>query len=224
MHTRENFLIRESLLTKIRRNFHQHKIKGLYILKIFFIIQTFLIFFAFFVKMFYFVIITIFLLDSTNRINSVGINETICSCSVGDLERLEQLNFFNYRRLRIEHGDGLRKYTSSEITATTIVECKATVLYEKVSDSKLNKIDKRCRTCIFNETTSFWSELDSCGIIKCDKDILIGNPLLSAEYGRNPPFTQQLFEPGKITAIFKFGNSRRCKICQVNSFIFEESF
>ena len=84
-----------------------------------------------------------------------------------------------------------------------------------LSDSKINKLDKRCRTCINNETTSFWSELDSCGIIKCDKDLLIGNPLLSAEYGKNPPITQQLFEPGKISAVFKFGNSRRCKICQV---------
>jgi hypothetical protein len=165
--------------------------------------------------MIFLTILTVFFLGSYNRANSAIVNETTCTCSVSDLERLEQLNFFNYRRLRIEHGDGLRKYMSSEITPTTLVECKATVLYEKVSDSKINKLDKRCRTCINNETTSFWSELDSCGIIKCDKDLLIGNPLLSAEYGKNPPITQQLFEPGKISAVFKFGNSRRCKICQV---------
>lgn len=123
-------------------------------------------------------ILTTLLLNLNEQIYSISVNDTTCRCSVSALEGLEQLNFFNYRRLRIEHSDGLRKFSSSEITSKTLVECRSTALYEKVSDSKLGKLDKRCRTCIFNETSSFWSDLETCGIIKCDKDLLIGNPKL----------------------------------------------
>jgi hypothetical protein len=159
-------------------------------------------------------LIAILLFDSYT-VNSVDLDDTTCSCSVSDLERIEQLNFFNYRRIRIEYRDSLRKY-SNQIDSKTFVECRSKALYEKIKDPTSGKVENRCRTCTFNQTNSYWSELESCGIVNCDKEFLIGNPLLTIEYGRQPSQDQQLFESGKVTAVFKFGNERRCKLCQVD--------
>lgn len=145
---------------------------------------------------------------------SIDIDDTTCSCSVGALEAIENLNSFNYRRIRIEYRDGLRKY--SKINSKTMVECRSVVLYEKITDPTYGKVEQLCRTCTFNQTDSLWSELGKCGPVRCDKDLMIGNPLLNVEYGNQPAPEQQLFLPGKVTAIYKFGNEKRCKICQVD--------
>jgi hypothetical protein len=148
---------------------------------------------------------------------SIELDDTTCSCSVTDLESIEKLNHFNYRRIRIEFRDGIHKYPSPT-DPSTIVECRAVALYEKITDPTFGKVEYQCRTCSWNATNSFWSGLEPCGIVKCDRDSLIGNPLINIEYGKQPYADQQLFMPGKVLSIYKFGNERRCKICQVRFF------
>lgn len=143
------------------------------------------------------------------------LDDTTCSCLVGDLEYIEKLNTLNFRRLRIQYRNGINKYPLT-LGPMDYVECYSMAVYERTLDPSSGKVEKLCRQCVFNSTDSYWSNLNTCLVNYCDKDALIGNPTLVLDYSRTPMSNQQLFESGKVQAIYKYGQDRRCKLCQID--------
>jgi hypothetical protein len=51
---------------------------------------------------------------------------------------------------------------------------------------------------------------------KCDRDQLIGQPVLHLINLEPPPVNQKLFRPGQVVVVYKHLNYKVCKICQTN--------
>ena len=52
--------------------------------------------------------------------------------------------------------------------------------------------------------------------IKCDRDVLIGQPTLHLANLEPPPIDQKLFKPGQVVVVYKYLNYRVCRLCQFN--------
>lgn len=52
--------------------------------------------------------------------------------------------------------------------------------------------------------------------IKCDRDNLIGQPILHLPNLEPPPVNQKLFSPGQVVVVYKYSTYKVCKICQPN--------
>ena len=133
-----------------------------------------------------------------------------CSCKLSELEDFEKLNKL-LNRIRIEYSDGIRKYPSL-LQYDAKIECHSNVLYELIIDPEKGKIEKRCRVC----KTSGWSELSECTRFRCDRDLLVGQPILRLANAVAPADDQRLFEPGSVLATFKYSKDKVCKVCQMD--------
>ena len=52
--------------------------------------------------------------------------------------------------------------------------------------------------------------------IKCDRDNLIGQPILHLPNLEPPPIDQKLFKPGQVVVVYKYSSYKVCKICHPN--------
>lgn len=138
------------------------------------------------------------------------LNSTICSCDFGELTDLDKLNAA-YKKIRIDKPNGIEKYDLKELNNSTKIECKSLVLYEVTDefDNKKSKPKKKCRTC----TRLGWTEVKTCNVIRCDRDLLVGNPILRQAYQHEYSNNVKLFLPGNVIAEYRFGDTNLCKEC-----------
>ena len=104
---------------------------------------------------------------------AVVLCDTKCTCKVGGLDEIEKLNK-DLKRIRVEYPNGLNKYPDNQLSYNSYVDCDSMVLYEIVSDRFKGVVNKKCRTC----TRNGWSEIDACKVLRCDRDNLIGQPVI----------------------------------------------
>jgi hypothetical protein len=127
-----------------------------------------------------------------------------CLCRVGDLEELEKLNK-DYRRVRVEHSNGLNKYLDDQLAFNSYVGCDSMAVYELFAD----KSKKRCRSC----KTTGWTEIELCKSVRCDREVLNGQPTIQISYSKKASNDQKLFLPGEAIAVFKYSTDKLCKTC-----------
>ena len=130
-----------------------------------------------------------------------------CLCRVGDLEELEKLNK-DQIRIRVEQSNGIHKYLDNDLSFHSYVGCQSVAVYELLSD----KSKKRCRTCRPNG----WSVAETCRTIRCDRDVLKGQPILQLTYSKKASSDHKLFLPGEAIAVFKYSSDKLCKACQID--------
>jgi hypothetical protein len=130
-----------------------------------------------------------------------------CLCKVGDLEELEKLNK-DYRRIRVEHSNGLNKYLDNQLSFNSYVGCESTAVYELFAD----KNKKKCRSC----KTTGWTGIDVCKNIRCDREVLNGQPTIQISFSKMASNDQKLFLPGEAIAVFKYSDDKLCKTCGEN--------
>jgi hypothetical protein len=157
----------------------------------------------------YFVII--FLIHISEFILNYELNSSICYCDFSELIDLDNLNS-EYKQIRLEKYNGIEKYDTKELNSSAKIECRSMVLYEIMDefDKEKAKPKKKCRYC----TRLGWTEIKTCDIIRCDRELLIGRPILRKAYQNEYSDNVKLFIPGTVIAEYKFGDANLCKECQ----------
>jgi hypothetical protein len=134
-----------------------------------------------------------------------------------------------YNRLRVESPDGLftlpmsisqvpsgsvavyERYEAKLFThGSELVRSTTTYRYRL---APVTATKKYCRYCDDGE----WSDIEQCVSLKCQKDILTGEPEISfINNNIKPPMQQTLFNPFTVIAIYTFGSAKFCKQCHEN--------
>jgi hypothetical protein len=145
-----------------------------------------------------FFILNMLLIFQSTGTMAIDSNATIpCLCSYEELIELDKLNT-EYKRIRIDKSNGTKKYEPVDLvyyknsTGPITIDCKSIVTYEILNDlDKINNRPRRkCRTC----TRLGWSDVKTCSIMRCDRDWLIGKPVLKKMYNQEYSSEVKLFE------------------------------
>lgn len=145
------------------------------------------------------------------------------NCSLEELKRLERVQF-DYHRLRIETADGSMKLNERAILDDSL-PFNTVVLYQRYLMNMNHHVElplidsykpvtpflkKFCRYC---DQAGQWSDIESCAVLNCDKDLLTGSPeILTSDMNS----TRNLFKPYSAIAVYSFGSEKFCKQCHEN--------